>query len=192
MARVPQSGPWNQNRLRIPPVSLEDWLRLAAWEVWAGMILCTLVGVGLLFIVTAPHRIVLAEDLSRCYAATVVLPCERLVYRTGALHAMFSALFGALSLGAAAWCVWNLWTTAAPKAVTDDFLALLHDSFARDWRDPRTWPWSRLLWAFGFTALGASLTAAAAVLVWTVVSSSVSGTYPAGRVETSEQFKIGP
>lgn len=190
MAHGSASGHWNRNRMPIPPVSLRDWLRLAAWELWAGMLLCGLIGFGLIFIVTAPDRIVVAEDLSRCYAATVVLPCERIAYRTGGLNALFSVLIGVMSLGAAVWFVLNLWSAVEPKTVTDDFLALLHHSFARDWRDPRTWPWSRMLWAYGFTAVGASLTAAAAVLVWTVVSSSPHGKPPAANVETSERFKL--
>ena len=41
---------------------------------------------------------------------------------------------------------------AEPKPITDDFLKLLNDSFGRNWRDPRTWPWTRMLWAYGFTA----------------------------------------
>ena len=100
MARGSERGYSNRNRLTIPPVSLQDWLHLAAWELWAGMLLCGLLGFGLLFIVTAPDRIVVAEDLSACYAATVVLPCERLVYMTGGLNAMFSVLIGAMSLAA--------------------------------------------------------------------------------------------
>jgi hypothetical protein len=190
MAHASGSGYSNRNRLPIPPVSPRDWLQLAAWELWAGMLLCGLIGFGLLFIVTATDRIVFAEDLSRCYATTVVLPCERLVYRTGGLNAMFSVLIGVMSLAAALWFLWDLWSTAEPKAVTDDFLALLHHSFARNWLDPRTWPWSRMFWAYGFTALGASLTAAAAVLAWTVVSSSQPGKPPVANVETSERFKL--
>jgi hypothetical protein len=153
------------------------------------MLLCGLIGFGVLFIVTASDRIVIAEDLSRCYATTVVLPCERFVYRTGGLNAIFSVLIGVMSLAAAVWFLWDLWSTAEPKTVTDDFLALLHDSFARNWRDPRTWPWSRMLWAYGFTALGASLTATTAVLVWTMVSSS-PGKLPIASVETSERVKV--
>ncbi len=53
-----------------------------------------------------------------------------------------------MAMGAAAWFLWELWTAAEPKPVTDDFLKLLHESFARNWRDPRTWPWSRMLWAY--------------------------------------------
>lgn len=192
MARGSERGYSNRNRLTIPPVSLQDWLHLAAWELWAGMLLCGLLGFGLLFIVTAPDRIVVAEDLSACYAATVVLPCERLVYMTGGLNAMFSVLIGAMSLAAGLWFLWELWSSAEPTPVTDDFLALLHTSFARNWRDPRTWPWLRMFWAYGFTALGVAITAAAAVLVWTMVSSSLEHIRPLANVETSERFKVSP
>ena len=50
--------------------------------------------------------------------------------------------------------MWELWSAVAPKPITDDFLQLLNDSFGRNWRDPRTWPWSRVLWAYGFTFVG--------------------------------------
>ncbi len=191
MARS-ESNHWNRNRLQIPPASLRDWVRLAAWELWTGILLCGLIAFGTALIVTAPDRILVLEDLSSCYATTVVLPCERYLYRTGGLNAIFSALIGVMAMGAAAWFLWELWTAAEPKAVTDDFLKLLHESFARNWRDPRTWPWSRMLWAYGFTVLGASLTAATAFLVWTLVSTSPAGKPPAGKVGTSEQFRVGP
>jgi hypothetical protein len=38
----------------------------------------------------------------------------------------------------AAWLLSDLWSATAPKPITDDFLKLLEDSFARDWRKPRT------------------------------------------------------
>ena len=190
MAHRSQSGCWNWNRLTIPPVSLRDWLKLAAWELWVGMLLCGLISFGVLFIVTASDRIVIAEDLSGCYATTVVLPCERFVYRTGGLNAIFSVLIGVMVLAAALWFLWDLWNVAEPTPVSDDFLALLYHSFARNWRDPRTWPWSRMLWAYGFTALGAAVTAATAVLVWTTLSSSPLGKPPVANVETSERFKV--
>ena len=71
-------------------------------------------------------------------------------------------LCGLLSLLVAAWFVWELWSAVAPKPITDDFLRLLSDSFARNWRDPRTWPWSRMLWAYGFTFVGVLLAASTA------------------------------
>jgi hypothetical protein len=190
VARRYDGSYWNRSRVTIPPASLRDWLRLAAWELWTGVLLCGLITFGVLFIVTAPERIVAVEDLSGCYATTVVLPCERFVYRTGGLNAIFSVLIGVMTLAAAAWFLWELWSAAEPKPVTDDFLKLLHDSFGRNWRDPRTWPWSRMLWAYGFTALGASLTAATAVMVWTIVSSSPSRNAPLPKVETSQRFRV--
>ena len=54
---------------------------------------------GAALITTSPDRIITAEDLSGCYAPPpVVRPCERIVYRTGAMNAAFTALGGLLSL----------------------------------------------------------------------------------------------
>ena len=65
----------------------------------------------------------------------------------------------------AAWLLWELWLAVKPRPIADDFLKLLHDSFARDWRNPLTWPWARLAWAYGFALLGAlTLSAVVAVL----------------------------
>ena len=76
-------------------------MRLAAWELWTGILLCGLIAFGTGLIVTAPDRILVLEDLSSCYATTVVLPCERYLYRTGGLNAIFSALIGVMAMGAA-------------------------------------------------------------------------------------------
>ena len=65
---------------------------------------------------------------------------------------LFNVWCGLLLIAVAAWLVWELWSAAAPKPITDDFLKLLEDSFARDWRKPRTWPWARVGWAYGFTS----------------------------------------
>ena len=184
-------SPWHRRGLTIPPDSARAWLRLAAWELWMGMLLCGLFSFGTLLIVTSRDRIVIGEDLSHCYATTVVLPCERIAYKTGGLNAAFSVLCGAMLIVAAAWFLWELWSAVEPKPITDDFLKLLNDSFGRNWRDPRTWPWSRMLWAYGFTLLGATLTAGAAVMIWTVVSVSQSGKVPAVNVETSQRFRVG-
>ena len=75
----------------IPPDSVLAWLRLGLWEFWMGMLVCGFISFGALLIVTSPDRIITAEDLSCCYTATVVRPCERIVYRTGAMNAAFSA-----------------------------------------------------------------------------------------------------
>ena len=87
-------GPWHRRGLTFRPNSLRAWIRLAVWELWMGMLLCGLLAFGMLLIVTSPDRIVIAEDLSHCYATTVVLPCERIVYSTGGLNAAFSVLCG--------------------------------------------------------------------------------------------------
>jgi hypothetical protein len=110
-----------------------------------GTLVCGFVSFGAFMIVTAPERIITGEDLSRCYAPPPIeQPCDRVVYKTGALNAAFTALFGGLLLVGAAWFMWELWSAVEPKPITDDFLKILNDSFGRNWRDPRTWPWSRL------------------------------------------------
>ncbi len=129
--------PWRVRSLTIPPKSFMDWLRLAVWECWMGSLVCALLWAGGAMITTSPDRIITAEDLSGCYASPpVVRPCERIVYRTGAMNAAFSALSGLVMIIAALWLLWELWDAVAPKPITDDFLRLLSDSFARNWRDP--------------------------------------------------------
>ena len=196
MARARESAaelsPWHRRgHLVIPPDSPREWFRLAIWEVWMGMLLCSLVAFGTLLIGTARDRIVIGVDLSGCYATTVVLPCERLVYKTGALNAAFSVLCGVLLLIAAVWLVWELWSAAEPRPITDDFLKLLNDSFGRNWRNPRTWPWTRMLWAYGFTTVGVILMSGLAVLLSMLLSGQPSRA-PAPSVETSQRFRVGP
>ena len=65
--------------LTIPPDSWRAWVRLAVWELWMGMLVCFALGLGVLLIASAPRRIVTVYDLSNCYVAQVVLPCERVV-----------------------------------------------------------------------------------------------------------------
>ena len=77
--------------------------------------------------------------------------------RAGALNVAFNVWCGVLLIAVAAWLLWELWSAVAPKPITDDFLKLLDDSFGRDWRNPRTWPWARLGWAYGFTLVGATV-----------------------------------
>jgi hypothetical protein len=190
MARGPENY-WSRRSLTIPPDSWRAWLELAAWELWMGVLLCGLLAFGTMLVLTAPNRIVVADDLSACYAVTVVLPCERVVYRTGGLNAAFSVLCGVMLLGAAAWFVWELWSAVEPRPITDDFLKLLNDSFARDWRNPRTWPWSRLLWAYGFTVLGIALTAAISSSLWAALATRPAPAVPYVTV-TSEKFKVSP
>lgn len=184
--------PWRRRSLTIPPDSWRAWVHLAVWEAWMGMLLCGFLGFGAALIVTSRDRIVTVEDLSRCYDTPVELPCERIVYRTGALNAAFSALGGTLSLLVAAWFLWELWSAVAPKPITDDFLQLLNDSFGRSWRDPRTWPWSRMLWAYGFTSMGVLLVAVTVALIWVAASFGRPVSAPAVKVETSQDFRLTP
>lgn len=184
--------PWRVRTLTIPPASVMDWLRLAVWECWMGTIVCALLWAGGAMIATAPDRIITAEDLSGCYASPpAVRPCERIVYRTGAMNAAFSALSGLVMIIAALWLLWELWDAVAPKPITDDFLRMLSYSFARNWRDPRTWPWSRVGWAYGFTVIGFVITAATATAAWTLLSSLRPVKTPAATVHTSQEFKAG-
>jgi hypothetical protein len=181
---------WSRRSLTIPPDSLRAWVTLAAWELWMGMLLCGFLAFGARLVITSPDRIVVAEDLSPCYATTVVLPCERVLYRTGGLNAAFSVLCGVMLMGAAAWFLWELWIAVEPNPITDDFLKLLNDSFARNWRDPRTWPWARLRLAYGFALVGVVLTAGAAAMISARLSSSHTGKVPAANVETVERFRL--
>jgi hypothetical protein len=87
------------------------------------------------------------------------------------MNVVFAALFGATLILVAAWLVWELWNAVEPKPITDDFLKLLDDSFGRDWRNPFTWPWARLSWAYGFTLIGVTSTIGVGVVIWTLVSS---------------------
>ncbi len=166
-------------------------MQLAIWELWMGMLVCLTLGFGVRFIITSPSRIVAVSDLTNCYGPPpVTLPCEQIMYRGGALEAAFTALCGLMLIGAAAWFLWELWSAVEPKPITDDFLRLLNDSFGRDWRNPFTWRWARVLWAYGFTLLGTTLTACAGVMIWTLVTSSVSAKAPTANVTTSEGFSL--
>jgi hypothetical protein len=94
-------------------------------------------------------------------------------------------------IGVAAWFLWELWSAVEPKPITDDFLRLLHDSFSRDWRNPLTWPWARVFWAYGFTIVGVALTAGAGLMLWAFVLPSPSSKAPTVKVETSQSYTIG-
>lgn len=194
MARysMPETSPWNRRPLTIPPDSRDAWIRLAVWELWMGTLVFVILGFGVLLIVTAPDRVVAVTDLSNCYGPPPVsLPCDRMVYRGGALYAVFSALCGALLLGAAGWLLWELWSVAEPKPIADDFLRLLDHSFGRDWRKPRTWPWARVLWAYGFTFLGVAVTATVGILLWALVIPPERAGTPTIRIETSQNVTLG-
>ena len=106
------------------------------------------------------------------------------------MNAAFTGLCGLMCLIVTAWLIWELWSAVAPKPITDDFLKLLNDSFGRNWRDPRTWPWSRMLWAYGFTFVGVLFAAGMAGLIWTAASFPRPVKTPAVNIETSQEFRI--
>lgn len=186
---LPEMSPWKRRPLTIPPDSMQDWIRLAVWELWMGMLVCGALGFGTRLIAAAPDNIVTVFDFTHCYAdPPIVLPCERVAYRAGILNVVFNAYCGLLLVAAAAWLLWELWSAAAPKPITDDFLKLLDDSFGRDWRNPRTWPWARLGWAYGFSLVGATTTLCIGLLVSAAISSSRLAKTPV-HVETSQRFR---
>ena len=188
-APAPEISPWRLRGLTIPPDSFHAWVRLALWEFGMGVLFCVVVGFGTLLIATAPHGVVTVYDFTNCYGAPpVALPCERVAYRTGMLNAALTAWCGLLLMGVAAWLVWDLWSAAAPKPITDDFLKLLDDSFARDWRKPRTWPWTRVAWAYGFALVGVTAVVGLSLLM-SALSASPPPRAPTALVETSQQFR---
>lgn len=186
---LPEMSPWKQRPLTIPPDSPEDWIRLAMWECWMGMLVCGALGFGTRLIATAPDNIVTVFDFTNCYAAPpIVQPCERVAYRAGTLNVVLNAYCGLLLVAVAAWLLWELWSAVAPKPITDDFLKLLDDSFGRDWRNPRTWPWARIVWAYGFSLVGATATLCIGLMVSAVISSTRLANAPV-HVETSQRFR---
>jgi hypothetical protein len=146
---------WNRHGVTIPPDSWRAWLRLAVWEGWIGMVICGAVIFGVQQITSAPERI-------------VTFSAGAQTYRTGGLNALFSVMIGVLLFTVAGWLLWELWLAVKPRPIADDFLKLLHDSFARDWRNPLTWPWARLAWAYGFALLGALALSAVVVVLYSV------------------------
>ena len=155
-----------------------------------GVLVSVVVGFGMQLIASAPHSIVTVFDFTNCYAAPpVALPCERVAYRAGTLNAALNAWCGLLLMAVAAWLVWDLWSAAAPKPVTDDFLKLLEDSFARDWRRPRTWPWTRVAWAYGFALVGVTAGVSMSLLISALFTTSPARA-PTVLVETSQQFRV--
>jgi len=185
-------SPWRWRGLTIPPDSIRAWVRLGAWEFCIGALLQVIFSFGAQLITSAPHGIVTVFDRTNCYANPVVLPCERVLYRVGGLDAALNVWCGLLLIAVAAWLVWDLWSAAAPKPMTDDFLKLLEDSFARDWRKPRTWPWARMVWAYGFTAVGVTSAVGVGLLISATLSASRPVKEPTAHVETSQQFRVIP
>jgi len=190
--RRPDVRPWGRRSLVIPPNSVNGWFQLAIWELWMGMLVCLVFGLGVYLIATSPNQIVTVSDLSPCYGPPPVpSPCERIVYRGGMLNSAFIALFGLTLVGVVVWILWELWSAVEPKPITDDFLRLLNESFGQSWRNPLRWPWGRLLWAYGFTMLGAVLTAGAGLAIWTLVASSHPAKTPVMKIDTSQSFRLG-
>jgi hypothetical protein len=187
---VPEMSAWNRRGLTIPPNSWRMWVRLAVWEFWMGMLVCGAVAFGVQQITSAPDRIVTFNSFVTCPEASGATgPCEQL-YRTGGLNALFTAMCGVLLLLVAAWLLWELWMAVKPRPIADDFLKLLHDSFARDWRNPLTWPWARVAWAYGFTLLGASSLAAVMFVLWSIAPSSPGAKPMRVEVHTSQSFQL--
>jgi hypothetical protein len=181
-------SPWRRRGLTIPPNSFHAWVRLGTWEFGIGVLLYVIFSFGTHLVASAPQNIVTVFDFTNCYGAPpVTLPCERVAYRAGVLNAALNMWCGLLLVGVAAWLVWDLWSAAAPKPITDDFLRLLENSFARDWRKPRSWPWTRVAWAYGFTLAGVVSSVGLSVLI-----SALSASPPASTptVDTSQQFRV--
>ena len=196
MAKPKPTAPWNPWRRRtltFHPDSTWEWVTLAAWEGLMGAAVCSALVFGMSLIVYAPRNVVTVFDFTKCYAVPpIVQPCERVAYRTGMMNVVLDAWLGLLLIAAAAVLLWTLWTAVPPKPITDEFLKLLDHSFGRDWRRPRTWPWERIGWAYGFTLVGAVLTLGLGMLVSKAMSSSPdSARPPAVHVETSERFRPG-
>ena len=188
---LPDMRPWGRRPLSIPPNSMNAWIQLAIWEMWMGVLISMVLGLGVFLIAMSPSRIVTVADLTNCYAPPVASPCERIVYQGGMLNAAFNVLFGLTLVGAAAWLLWELWSAAEPKPITDDFLRLLNDSFGRNWRNPLKWPWARIGWAYGFTLVGVTLSAGLGIMIWTLVVSGNSLKTPTIRIDTSQSFRLG-
>jgi len=169
---------------------MRDWVRLAVWESWMGLLLCTALYFGIRLIVTAPENIITVFDYANCAAPSAVQPCERVAFYTGHLAVLMNAWCGLLLMAVAVWLLWELWSAVTPQPITDDFLKLQDDSFGYSWRRPRTWPWSRLGWAYGFTLAGALSAFSVGILLSNAISSTMRAHAPTNHVETLERFKI--
>jgi hypothetical protein len=173
------------------PDSFRTWVRLGVWESRMGVFIYAALAFGIQLIVTAPASIVPVFDFTDCYAVPpVAQPCERIAYRTGTLTAVLNVWCGFLLLAIAIWLVWELWNAVAPKPIADEFLKLVDDSFARDWRRPGTWPWKRVVRAYGFALAGVAAAACIGLLISDVIASSRPARTP--RVDTSERFRDSP
>ena len=188
--RLPEMSPWKRQALIIPPDSWNAWMRLATWEIWMGVLLYGALSIGTHLIVSAPGNIVTVFDFSNCYGAPPIpQPCERVAFKAGLLNVLLNSWCGLLLISVGVWLMWELWIAVAPKPITDDFLKLLDESFGRDWRRPRTWPWARMIWAYGFTLVGATSALGLGLLLSAVLSSSIPSKPPAVHVETTQHFR---
>jgi len=155
-----------------------------------GVLLYVVLAFGTQMIASAPHSVVTVYDFRGCYTTPpVAQPCERVAYRTGTSNAALNAWCGVLLIAVAASLVWDLWSATAPKPITDDFLKLLEDSFARDWRKPRTWPWTRVAWAYGFALVGVVSGVGVSLLI-SALSASPPAREPTILIETTQQFRM--
>ena len=48
------------------------------------------------------------------------------------------------------------------------------------------------MWAYGFTLVGAVLTAGLGVAIWTLIAAAHPAKVPTARVETSQSFSLTP
>jgi hypothetical protein len=191
--RLPEMSPWKRQPLTIPPDSWSAWMRLATWEIWMGVLLYGALSVGTSLIVGAPGNIVTVFDFTNCYGAPPIpQPCERVAFRAGLLNVLMNGWCGLLLISVALWLLWELWSAVAPKPITDDFLKLLDDSFGHDWRRPQSWPWARMVWAYGFTLVGATSALGIGLLLSAAISSSRPSKSPTVHVETSQHFRPIP
>jgi hypothetical protein len=175
--RPPEISPWRRRGLTIPPDSLAAWVRLGTWEFSMGVLLYIVVGF----------------DFTNCYAVPpVAQPCERIAYRAGVLNAMMNGWCGLLLIAVAAWLVWELWSAAAPKPITDDFLKLLDDSFGYSWRRPRSWPLARMAWAYGFALAGICSAVVIGLVAAAEIAKAAPAKAPTVHVETSLRFRLSP
>jgi hypothetical protein len=122
-----------------------------------GALACGALVFGTRLIATAPDNLVTVVGSRNCYGAVAPdRPCERVIYQAGTLNVALNAWCGLLLVTVAVWLLWEVWSATAPKPITDEFLKLLDDSFGRNWRHLRSWPWARLGWTYGFTLVGAA------------------------------------
>ena len=155
---------WRKRTIIVPPETRDEWVRLVAWELWMGLMLFFLVAVGIELAATPPD---------------------------GGWFTIASAMVaGVTMLTVAARVLWSLWGATEPAPITDDFLRLLHESFGRNWRDPTTWPWSRVKWAYGFTTVGVAIGLLLTLTLSEALRSLPSPRRPATQAESLQIFSV--